>query len=258
MVCLAAASTIAGNLTIMAAASNIIIIEASESRGVKAFTFLEFFKVGAIIIAVNVTVLYLFLFHYLPVQSSLLGDQSLLGSVNIPINIDITAIVPINVNIQNAQICLQVGGGSCTQVVLNPTQTTYSPTTINLAQPTPTITPTPTTTTTALAPTTTTAQTPPPTTATPLTPPSTTTTTSPPTSTLIQHYYHQPVHKLHQHKTPCRMRLLKVKAIFQVIQPKMLHQVHHQHQIMVAEVTLEAAAVSSGNNNTCHILDYFP
>jgi hypothetical protein len=27
---------------------------------------------------------------------------------------------------------------------------------------------------------------------------------------------------------------------------------------MVAEVTLEAAAVSSGNNNTCHILDYFP
>lgn len=41
---LAAASTIAGNLTIFGAASNIIIIEAAESRGVKAFSFLNFLK----------------------------------------------------------------------------------------------------------------------------------------------------------------------------------------------------------------------
>lgn len=60
-VMLAAASTIAGNLTILGAASNIIIIEAAESRGVYAFTFLEFFKVGSIITAANITVYYLFI-----------------------------------------------------------------------------------------------------------------------------------------------------------------------------------------------------
>lgn len=60
-VMLAAASTIAGNLTILGAASNIIIIEAAESRGVYAFTFLEFFKVGSIITAANITVYYFFI-----------------------------------------------------------------------------------------------------------------------------------------------------------------------------------------------------
>jgi hypothetical protein len=138
-------------------------------------------------------------FRYLPVQSSLLGDQSLIGSVNVPINIDVTAIVPINVDIQNAQVCAQVGGGSCSQVILNPTQSTYSPTTISYAQPTPTVTSTPTTmtptTTAATQPTspTTSSTTQPTTTGTPTTTPSTTspststsspsTTTSPPTST---------------------------------------------------------------------------
>jgi Na+/H+ antiporter NhaD/arsenite permease-like protein len=58
---LAAASTIAGNLTILGAASNIIIIEAAELRGVYAFTFLEFFKVGSIITAANITVYYFFI-----------------------------------------------------------------------------------------------------------------------------------------------------------------------------------------------------
>lgn len=57
---LAAASTIAGNLTILGAASTIIIIQASESRGVKAFTFLEFFKIGSVVTLVNFTVYYLF------------------------------------------------------------------------------------------------------------------------------------------------------------------------------------------------------
>jgi Na+/H+ antiporter NhaD/arsenite permease-like protein len=58
---LAAASTIAGNLTILGAASSIIIIQASESKGVKAFTFLEFFKIGAVITVVNLAGYYLFI-----------------------------------------------------------------------------------------------------------------------------------------------------------------------------------------------------
>jgi Na+/H+ antiporter NhaD/arsenite permease-like protein len=41
---LVAASTVAGNLTIFGVASNIIIIEAAESKGVKAFTFADFLK----------------------------------------------------------------------------------------------------------------------------------------------------------------------------------------------------------------------
>jgi Na+/H+ antiporter NhaD/arsenite permease-like protein len=58
---LAAASTIAGNLTILGAASNIIIIEAAESRGVRTFSFLEFFKVGSMVTAANLAVYYLFI-----------------------------------------------------------------------------------------------------------------------------------------------------------------------------------------------------
>jgi Na+/H+ antiporter NhaD/arsenite permease-like protein len=58
---LAASSTIAGNLTILGAASTIIIIQASESRGVRAFTFLEFLKIGSIVTGVNLAVYYLFL-----------------------------------------------------------------------------------------------------------------------------------------------------------------------------------------------------
>ncbi len=58
---LASASTIAGNLTILGAASNIIIIEAAESRGVHAFSFLEFLKVGSIVTAANIAIYYLFI-----------------------------------------------------------------------------------------------------------------------------------------------------------------------------------------------------
>ena len=58
---LAASSTIAGNLTILGAASTIIIIQASESRGVRTFTFLEFLKIGSIVTGVNLAVYYLFL-----------------------------------------------------------------------------------------------------------------------------------------------------------------------------------------------------
>jgi Na+/H+ antiporter NhaD/arsenite permease-like protein len=58
---LAASSTIAGNLTILGAASTIIIIQATESRGVRAFTFLEFLKIGSIVTGVNLAVYYMFL-----------------------------------------------------------------------------------------------------------------------------------------------------------------------------------------------------
>ena len=57
---LASASTIAGNLTILGAASNIIIIDVAESKNIKAFTFVEFFKIGGLITLVNLAVYYLF------------------------------------------------------------------------------------------------------------------------------------------------------------------------------------------------------
>ncbi len=58
---LAAASTIAGNLTILAAASNVIIVEAAESKGLKAFSYFEFFKVGAIVTVTNIIIYYIFM-----------------------------------------------------------------------------------------------------------------------------------------------------------------------------------------------------
>ncbi|HEY7081751.1 MAG TPA: SLC13 family permease [Nitrososphaeraceae archaeon] len=60
-VMLAAASTIAGNLTIFGAASNIIIIEAAESRGVKAFSYSEFLKIGSIVTVTNLAIYYVFI-----------------------------------------------------------------------------------------------------------------------------------------------------------------------------------------------------
>ena len=58
---LASASTIAGNLTILGAASNIIIIDVAESKNVKAFTFVEFFKIGTLVTLVNIGIYYLFI-----------------------------------------------------------------------------------------------------------------------------------------------------------------------------------------------------
>ncbi|MBI3640633.1 MAG: hypothetical protein HY223_10060 [Thaumarchaeota archaeon] len=58
---LAAASTISGNLTILAAASNVIIIQASESKGIKAFTFFEFLKIGSVVTSINLAVFYVFI-----------------------------------------------------------------------------------------------------------------------------------------------------------------------------------------------------
>ena len=58
---LAAGSTIAGNLTLFAAASNIIIIETAESKGLKAFSFVEFLKIGVIVTIVNIIIYFLFI-----------------------------------------------------------------------------------------------------------------------------------------------------------------------------------------------------
>jgi len=60
-IALAAGSTIAGNLTILGAASNVIILEAAERKKIVAFTFKEFFKIGSIVTLANALILVLFL-----------------------------------------------------------------------------------------------------------------------------------------------------------------------------------------------------
>jgi Na+/H+ antiporter NhaD/arsenite permease-like protein len=61
MMALAAGSTIAGNLTILGAASNVIIIQNAEKRGGATLTFLEFVKIGVPLTILNVGVYWLFL-----------------------------------------------------------------------------------------------------------------------------------------------------------------------------------------------------
>ncbi|MDD1769322.1 MAG: anion transporter, partial [Methanomassiliicoccales archaeon] len=60
MMALAAGSTIAGNLLILGAASNVIIIQNAERKG-ETLTFLEFAKVGVPLTVVNVLVYWVFL-----------------------------------------------------------------------------------------------------------------------------------------------------------------------------------------------------
>jgi Na+/H+ antiporter NhaD/arsenite permease-like protein len=55
-VALAMASTIAGNLTILGAASNVIIIEVLETHYSETVSFTEFLKVGVVVTAVNIAV----------------------------------------------------------------------------------------------------------------------------------------------------------------------------------------------------------
>jgi Na+/H+ antiporter NhaD/arsenite permease-like protein len=59
---LAMASTIAGNLIILGAASNIIILEVLESRMNTTMTFIELLKVGAIVTAINTVIYLMFIF----------------------------------------------------------------------------------------------------------------------------------------------------------------------------------------------------
>jgi Na+/H+ antiporter NhaD/arsenite permease-like protein len=61
MMALAAGSTIAGNLTILGAASNVIIIQNAEKRGGPTLTFMEFIKIGVPLTIVNVAVYWSFL-----------------------------------------------------------------------------------------------------------------------------------------------------------------------------------------------------
>ena len=61
LVSLAVGSTIAGNLLIFGAASNIIIIQAAESRGAEAFGFFEFARLGIPVTCTNLFVYWLFI-----------------------------------------------------------------------------------------------------------------------------------------------------------------------------------------------------
>jgi Na+/H+ antiporter NhaD/arsenite permease-like protein len=61
MMALAAGSTIAGNLTILGAASNVIIIQNAEKRSGATLAFLEFVRIGVPLTAINVAVYWLFL-----------------------------------------------------------------------------------------------------------------------------------------------------------------------------------------------------
>lgn len=63
-VALAGASTLAGSLTILGAASNVIILDAAERRKEKAFSFIEFLKVGSIVTSINISIFYAFLVAY--------------------------------------------------------------------------------------------------------------------------------------------------------------------------------------------------
>jgi Na+/H+ antiporter NhaD/arsenite permease-like protein len=57
-VALAGGSTLAGNLTLIGAASNLIIVEEAENRGY-TLGFFEFIKIGLPVTVLNVGVLYL-------------------------------------------------------------------------------------------------------------------------------------------------------------------------------------------------------
>jgi Na+/H+ antiporter NhaD/arsenite permease-like protein len=58
---LAAGSTLAGNLTVLGAVSNVIILDSAESRKEKAFGFLEFAKYGSLVTLVTALIFTLFL-----------------------------------------------------------------------------------------------------------------------------------------------------------------------------------------------------
>ena len=61
MMALAAGSTIAGNLSILGAASNVIIIQNAEKRAKVTLTFPEFIRVGLPLTAVNILIYWAFL-----------------------------------------------------------------------------------------------------------------------------------------------------------------------------------------------------
>lgn len=60
MMALAAGSTIAGNLSILGAASNVIIIQNAERKSGETLTFFEFFRVGLPLTALNALLYWLY------------------------------------------------------------------------------------------------------------------------------------------------------------------------------------------------------
>jgi hypothetical protein len=71
------------------------------------------------------------------------ADAQLISVEDTTINIPVTVIVPIDLNIQNAQVCASVlssGSQTCNQVVLNPEQTSYTNVDVDLSTATPTLT----------------------------------------------------------------------------------------------------------------------
>jgi Na+/H+ antiporter NhaD/arsenite permease-like protein len=58
---LAAGSTIAGNLSILGAASNVIIIQNAERKAGETLTFWEFVRIGVPLTVVNVLVYWFFI-----------------------------------------------------------------------------------------------------------------------------------------------------------------------------------------------------
>lgn len=63
MLALAAGSTIAGNLTILGAASNVIVVQNAERQGI-TLSFLEFFRIGLPLTILNVIVYSVFLMFF--------------------------------------------------------------------------------------------------------------------------------------------------------------------------------------------------
>lgn len=66
LLALAAGSTVAGNLLIMGAASNVIIVQNAERRGGVSVSFLEFFRIGAPLALANALVYWLYLTWFAP------------------------------------------------------------------------------------------------------------------------------------------------------------------------------------------------
>jgi hypothetical protein len=96
---------------------------------------------------------------YVPVQDSggLLGDGSLIHIEDTNVFIPVTVIVPLTVQIQNAQVCASVlssGEMNCTQAVLNPSQTSYTVVDVDVSSATPEFSSQPTTATAEQTPTT--------------------------------------------------------------------------------------------------------
>jgi len=88
------------------------------------------------------------IFDWMPMQSA---NAQLITIDDTTLNIPITVIVPITLQIQNAQVCASVassGDTTCQQLVLQPTQTSYTPVDIDLSTGT-----TPTVSTGTTAPT---------------------------------------------------------------------------------------------------------